>query len=194
MKKRVLVIIVIFAGFIKPIYTQNEPKQAINICAIAIPVMDMYVVNYEYLYHSRHGLAVRVEYAPRLKGANTNGVMWAGVLDYRWHLSPVMNGFFAEPYLRYRYSSGSGKTRLNNYKYNVSELNLGLNAGFRWISKLGINVVIAAGYGYSIIKENLTPSNSDIEFTFTKFKNDNVTNTSLFDAPFYGEVSIGYAF
>ena len=64
---------------------QDEPRQAINICAIAIPVMNLYVVNYEYLYHNRHGLAARIEYAPKLKSADTKGVAWSeiwGSLQY----------------------------------------------------------------------------------------------------------------
>ena len=194
MKIRAILIMVIITAFLHASFAQIKPKQAINICAIAIPVMNMYVINYEYLLHSRHGLAARIEFAPNLKGANTNGVMWAGVLDYRWHFSPKMNGFFVGPYLRYRYSSGSGSAAVTDYKYNVPELNLGVNGGFRWISKIGINVVFAAGYGYSFVKENLSPSSPDVNSTFLKFKKDNVTNTSLFDAPFYGEVSIGYAF
>jgi hypothetical protein len=186
---------VVIAIFINSSFAQqDEPKQAINICAIAIPVMNMYVLNYEYLYKKRHGLAFRIEFAPKLKGANTNGVMMAGVLNYRWHLSPHLKNFFIGPYARYRYIYGSGKVGTTNYDYNVPEINLGLNGGYRWVSKIGINVVISAGYGYSFVKENIKPFSSEISTNFSAFKNDNVTNTSLFDAPFYGEVSIGYAF
>lgn len=173
---------------------QDEPRQAINICAIAIPVMNMYVINYEYLYHNRHGLAARIEYAPKLKGADTKGVAWAVVLNYRWHFSPKLENFFVGPYARYRYVYGSGTTGATNYDYNVPEVNLGINGGYRWVSKIGINVVLAAGYGYSIVKENITPSNSDVNSVFSTFKKANETNSVLLDAPFYGEVSIGYAF
>lgn len=173
---------------------QDEPRQAINICAIAIPVMNMYVINYEYLYHNRHGLAARIEYAPKLKGADTKGVAWAVVLNYRWHFSPKLENFFVGPYARYRYVYGSGTAGATNYDYNVPEVNLGINGGYRWISKIGINVVLAAGYGYSIVKENITPSNSDVNSVFSTFKKANETNSVLLDAPFYGEVSIGYAF
>lgn len=194
MKNIILVTIVIIVGFLKTSYAQDEPRQAINICAIAIPVMNMYVINYEYLYQKRHGLAARIEYAPKLKGANTQGVMLAGVLNYRWHFSPELKNLFVGPYARYRYVYGSGTAGATNYDYNVPEVNLGINGGYRWVSKIGINVVLAAGYGYSIVKENITPFNSDVNSVFSTFKKANETNSVLLDAPFYGEVSIGYAF
>jgi len=78
-------ILIVVAFSITKLHAQDEPRQAINICAVAIPVMNMYVVNYEYLYHERHGLATRIEYVPNLKGADNKGTAWAAVLDYRWH-------------------------------------------------------------------------------------------------------------
>lgn len=173
---------------------QDEPRQAINICAIAIPVMNLYVINYEYLYHNRHGLATRIGYAPKLEDANTKGVGWEAVLNYRWHFSPKLENFFVGPYIRYHYVYGSGVAEAIKYDFNVHEVNLGLNGGYRWISKIGINVVLAAGYGYSISKENLMPTNPVIESAFSTFKNANNTNNTFLDAPFFGEVSIGYAF
>ena len=173
---------------------QNEPRQAINICAIAIPAMNMYVINYEYLYHNRHGLATRIGYVPKLEDADTKGDGWEAILNYRWHFSPKLENFFVGPYLRYRYVYGSGMAEASNYDFNVNEVNLGLNGGYRWVSKIGINVVLAAGYGYSIGKENLMPTNPEIESAFSAFKNANNTNSTFLDAPFYGEVSIGYAF
>ena len=173
---------------------QEEPRQAINICAIAIPVMNIYVVNYEYLYHNRHGLAARIGFAPKLEDAGTKGVGWQGVLNYRWHFSPKLKNFFVGPYLRYNYVYGSGMTEASNYDFNVHEVNLGLNGGYRWVSKIGINVVFAAGYGYSIGKENLMPTNPAIESAFSGFKNANNTNSAFLDAPYYAEFSIGYAF
>ena len=194
MKIKILFTIIIITAFLKTSYAQEEPKHAINICAIAIPVLNMYVVNYEYLYHKHHGLAARIEYAPNLKGANTNGVGWAGVLNYRWHFSQKLENFFVGPYIRYRYVYGSGTAKTKHYDFNVPELNLGINGGYRWISKIGINVVLAAGYGYSLSKEKFTPSDADVTSTFSTFKKANNTNTSWLDAPFYGEVSFGYAF
>ena len=194
MKSKLLITILVIASFVKTSQAQDEPQHAINICAIAIPVMNMYVVNYEYLHKKKHGLAVRIEYAPNLKGANTNGVMSAGVLNYRWHFSPKLKSFFVGPYVRYRYVKGSGKAKTIDYNYNVSEINFGLNGGYRWVSKNGINIVLAAGYGYSITKENISPYNSEVNDVFSRFKKANYVNTSLLDAPFYGELSIGFTF
>ena len=173
---------------------QKEPRQAINICATAIPVMNMYVFNYEYLYRNRHGLAARIGYAPKLEDADTKGVGWEGLINYRWHFSSKLENFFVGPYLRYHYVYGSGMADASNYEFEVHEINLGLNGGYRWVSKIGINVVIAAGYGYSISNENLMPTNTDINSAFSTFKNANNTNNTFLDAPFYGELSIGYAF
>jgi len=173
---------------------QDEPRQAINICAIAIPFMNIYVVNYEYLYHNRHGLAARIGFAPKLEDAGTKGVGWQAVLNYRWHFSPKLKNFFVGPYLRYNFVYGSGMAETSSYDFNVHEVNLGLNGGYRWVSKIGINVVLAAGYGYSIGKENLMPTNPVIESAFSVFKNANNTNSAFLDAPYYAEFSIGYAF
>lgn len=189
-------LLIIFLYFIihDGISQENEPKQAINVCAIAIPVMNFYVLNYEYLYQSRHGLAARFEYAPKMKGAETTGVALAGVLNYRWHFTPNLKGFFVGPYARYRYVYGNGETEHGDYKFNVPEINVGLNAGYRWVSKIGVNVVVSAGYGYSWKEENLSPDNQQVKSKLNEFKSANDANKAILDAPFYGELSIGYAF
>ncbi|MBK9759937.1 MAG: DUF3575 domain-containing protein [Flavobacteriales bacterium] len=169
-------------------------KQAISVCALAIPLMNLYVINYEYLYQDRHGLAARLEYAPNLKGENTRGDALGGVLNYRWHLSPKLSGFFVGPYARYRYVYGSGSVEGTEYDFEVPELNVGVNGGYRWVAKCGFNVVLAAGYGYSSAKERLTPSNDAVIDGFNAFKDADDANSSMLDAPFYGEFSIGYAF
>jgi len=169
---------------------QNERKHAINVCAIAIPTMNLYVLNYEYLYHQRHGLAVRAEYAADLSGEGANGTGMAGVLNYRWHFSPKLDNFFIGVYGRYRYVSGSGIAEGINYDFSIPEVNLGVNGGYRWVSKIGINVVLAAGYGYSWGSENITPLNEQVISNFNAFKKAE----SYIEAPYYGEVSIGYAF
>jgi len=195
MKMKVLFIVLIVSGiFINQLHAQDEPRQAVNICALAIPLMNMYVVNSEYLYHERHGLAARIEYAPKLRGADTKGVALAGVLNYRWHLSPKLKNFFVGPYARYRYVYGSGTAETTDYEFKVPEINLGINAGYRWVSKIGFNVLIAAGYGYSIGDDKLTPASEETISTFKSFKKANDTNSVMLDAPFYGEFSIGYAF
>jgi len=189
-----LLILVLIINTYNGIAQEKQPKQAINICAVAIPVMNFYVLNYEYLHNDRHGLALRLEYAPEMKGANTTGVAWAGVINYRWHFTPELKNFFFGPYARYRYVNGEGSTVETDYDFNVPEFNLGLNAGYRWISKIGINAVIAVGYGYSWSRENISPESDNILDEFNKFKKANDANTAILDAPFYGELSIGYAF
>jgi len=199
MKTLVLLIFAIVALCISPngeLQAQNDRKeddrkQAINVCALAIPLMNMYVVNYEFLYQKRHGLAARLGYSPNLKGADTKGVALAGVLNYRWHFSPKLNNFFIGPYARYRHVNGSGTVEGANYEFEVPELNLGVNGGYRWVSKIGFNVVLSAGYGFSFVKDRLTPSNEKVIDEFNSFKK---SNDAVLDAPFYGEFSIGYAF
>ena len=192
--KMVALTIIVTACITTPLRSQEDPQQAVNVCAIAIPVMNMYVVNYEYLYQQRHGLAARVEYAPNLSGADTDGDAMAGVLNYRWHFSPKLENFFVGLYTRYRYVHGSGAAGGESYTFKVNEVNVGINGGYRWISPIGINIVFAAGYGYSMGEENLEPSNVNTVSSFNAFKKANDTNEVILDAPFYGEVSIGYAF
>ena len=189
--KKVFTAIIVILALSKVLNAQDGPKQAINVCAVAIPVMNMYVFNYEYLYKKRHGLAARAEYAPKLEGADTKGTAWAVVFDYRWHFSPGLKNFFVGPYARYRYVEGAGAAEGTDYNFNVPGVNLGLNGGYRWVSKIGVNVVVAAGYGYSFSKENISSSNTSVNSVFSKFKDENNT---LLDAPFYGEFSVGYAF
>ena len=190
--KKILFVITIMATAIAPLYADNPPNQAVNICAVAIPVMNMYVINYEYLYNERHGLAARLEYNPMSGSGIDDATGFAAVLDYRWHLYPKLDSFFAGPYARYRYVDGSGHAAGTTFNFKVPEVNIGLNVGYRWIhDATGINVVFAFGYGYSWVTEKITPTNDNIESTFKNFKND---NDAFLDAPFYGEFSIGYAF
>ena len=193
MRKMILNIILITLAFsITTLHAQEKPAQAINICAAAIPLMHMYVINYEYLYHEHHGLAARLEYNPMSGSGIDDATGIAVVLDYRWHFSPELESFFVGPYIRYRYVDGSGTDAGTKFDFKVPEVNLGVNAGYRWIhDATGINVVLAFGYGYSWVTEEITPTNDNIKSIFNKFKKDNDT---FLDAPFYGEFSIGYAF
>lgn len=191
--KLILLFCIIFSST-SLVKAQDEPRQAINVCAVAIPIMNIYVVNYEYLYQDRHGLAARVGFAPKLKDDGINGVGLQGVLNYRWHFSPKLKNFFAGPYIRYNYAYGSGMAGIDDFDFDVHEVNIGLNGGYRWVSKIGINVVFAVGYGYSMSSENITPANSNVNSVFSDFKNANNTNSAFLDAPYFGEFSIGYAF
>jgi hypothetical protein len=190
--KKILFVLTIITIFIVPLNAKNLPKQAVNICAVAIPAMNMYVINYEYLYNERHGMAARLEYNPMSASGIDDARGVAVVLDYRWHLSPKLESFFVGPYARYRYVDGSGSVEGIKFDFTVPEVNIGLNAGYRWIhDATGINVVFAFGYGYSWVTEKINPTNTKIVSTFNEFKKDNDT---FLDAPFYGEFSIGYAF
>lgn len=186
-----LISVMLISAFAVPLHAEEQPNHAINICAVAISVMNMYVVNYEYLLDYKHGLDVRLEYNPMSSDEiDANGV--AAVLDYRWHLSPAMESLFAGPYARYRYVDGSGDVSGTDFDFNVSEVNLGVNVGYRWINDAtGINAVFAFGYGNSWETEELSVESDDIIYTYDEFKKDNET---YFDAPFNAEFSIGYAF
>jgi len=190
--KKILYAVIIIITLIAPMYANNPPEHAVNICAVAIPVMNMYVLNYEYLYKERHGLAARLEYNPMSGSGIDDAIGMAAVIDYRWHLIPKLESFFIGPYARYRYVDGSGSAEGTKFDFKVPEVNLGLNVGYRWIhDATGINFVFAFGYGYSWVTEKITPNNDNINTTFKKFKKG---NDSYLDAPFNGEFSIGYAF
>lgn len=116
----------------------------------------------------------------------------AALLDYRCHLSPALESFFAGPYARYRYAEGSGNASGTDFDFSVSEVNLGVNTGYRWIhDATGIKVVFAFGYGNSRITEDVLSGNDEVMTAFDAFKDDNET---YFDAPFAAEFSMGYAF
>ena len=91
--KKMFCTITVIATFLAPLYSDSPPKQAVNICAVAIPVLNMYVINYEYLYTGRHGLAARLEYNPMSGSGIDDATGIAVVLDYRWHLSPELESF-----------------------------------------------------------------------------------------------------
>ncbi len=187
-----ILVILGLVGTISAKEIKSPPTQAFNICALAMPLMNLYAVNYEYLFQDHHGLDVRLEYIP-LQDENTgitaNG--FSTTLDYRWHFSPKMESFFIGPYIRYRYLTGNG----TSFDFVVSELNVGINAGYRWIHKpTGINVVLAAGYGYSWTNRNFSDSSSSVLSAYNSFAKANAGTVNFVEAPFLGEFSIGYAF
>ena len=57
--------------------------------------------------------------------------------------------------------------------------------------KNGFNVIMLADYGFSHYEENVSQRNAAVDSAIDTFKDD---NDLLFDNPFYGEFSIGYAF
>lgn len=171
--------------------TKDEERHAVTLCALAIPLMHAYVLNYEYLAADHHGLAVRLEYAPMIDTAEVDGTEVAGVFNYRYHLSPKMGSLFVGAYGRYRQVFGKGRAAGVDFDFTVPEVNVGLNVGYRWIVWKGFNAVFSAGYGYSLTKTRVSPdatATSDALHAFAK------KNAQFMDAPFYGEFSIGYAF
>ncbi|MDH3354385.1 MAG: DUF3575 domain-containing protein [Chromatiales bacterium] len=169
---------------------KDATDQAINICALAIPMFNQYIVNYEYLHDQTHGLGVRLEYAPMSdEFIDATGVALA--LNYRWHISKSMDSIFVGVYTRYRVNTGTGTVEGTAFEFTRPELTAGLNVGKRWTWDNGFNTLFSLGYGASMVTEDLTPKNASIDAALTTFKNDNDT---FFDAPFYGEFSIGYAF
>lgn len=166
--------------------------QALNICALAIPLVKQYVVIYEKTYEQRHGLAVRIEYAPM----SDSGITATGqgiLLNYRLHYSPSMESVFMGPYLRYRKVSGSGVVAGTAFDFTIPEFTVGLNFGKRWVWQNGVDVVMAIGYGKVLGSntETLSSSSAAINAALTTFKNN---NSAFINAPLYGEFSIGYVF
>ncbi len=192
-----LIILILSSPLIAEEQETNPPvNQAINICALAIPIMNLYVLSYEYLLADYHGIALRAEIIP-LKDSDTgiDGLGSAAVINYRWHPFSRIDSFFVGPYARYRYVTGSGNISGTSFDYSIPEFTLGINAGYRWIfGSSGFNVVMAAGYGYSWREENFSTNTSAIQTAFREFKGANAGTTNFVDAPFYGEFSLGYAF
>lgn len=171
--------------------TGDHEKQALNLCALAVPLMNAYVLNYEYLVDGHHGLAARLELAPTLDTAAVDGTELALVLNYRYHFSPKMQSAFVGAYARARYVYGEGSVDGMSFDFDAPEVNVGLNFGYRWIISHGINVVIAAGYGYSWQVKNVSDSRQAARDAFAAYVDN---NGEFVDAPFYGEFSVGYAF
>jgi len=137
-------------------------------------------------------MLVRIEYEDVPKtytdaSIESNG--WVYSLNYRRHLSGGMNSVFLGAYSRYRIYRGSGTLELNKFNFKLPSLTLGLNAGKRWVWNSGFNITVSAGYGINFDNRQATPSNNSIESALDQFEED-----YDFISPFYGEISIGYAF
>lgn len=170
---------------------EDAERHAVTLCALAIPLMNAYVINYEYLLERHHGLAVRLEYAPMRDTDAVDGTELAAVFNYRFHLSPKMSSFFVGAYGRYRTVYGEGTAEGAPFRFSVPEAVVGLNVGYRWIVWKGINAVFSAGYGYAWTKTTRTPDRKAQEEALAAFAD---RNAQFMDAPFYGEFSVGYAF
>jgi hypothetical protein len=172
-------------------FPDREFKHALNICPIA-PVFGIYALNYEYLFSSKNGMVGRIEYEDVPKtytdaSIESNG--WAFSLNYRRHFSGRMDSFFLGAYSRYRVYNGNGTLESEKFDFELPSITLGLNAGKRWVWSKGFNITVSAGYGVSFDDRQVTPSSNAIESALDQLEND-----YDFISPFYGEVSIGYAF
>ncbi len=169
----------------------NTEQHAVNICALAIPLMNAYVVNYEYLHQGHHGFDVRLEFSPMLDTELVDGTELAAVLNYRYHIAPQMTSLFVGAYARYRYVYGSGKADGVAFDFAVPEVAAGLNIGYRWVFWHGFNAVISGGYGLAWQNTTLTSNQDGAHNAFQGLVDK---NPAFVNAPFFGEFSVGYAF
>jgi len=170
----------------------KEFNQAVNMCPGGI-VFGIYSVNYEYLAGQNHGLVARFDYESVSETLSDDTIMKANgygfTFNYRWHFSGELESFYIGSYARYKVYKGDGTNGSTKFDFTLQEYTLGLNAGKRWVWNSGINVNCAFGYGISKLKEETDPSNSLNDSTLDKFIDD-----YTFIDPFYGEISVGYAF
>jgi hypothetical protein len=166
-------------------------KHAINVCPIA-PVFGIYSINYEYLISPQNGIVARFEYEAvpnTYTDANIESSGKAFTLNYRRHLKEGMNSIFLGAYTRYRKYKGDGELDSEKFDYTISSYTLGLNTGKRWAWNSGFNIVFSLGYGYSFDERTAVPTNDGIEDAL-----DQLEEEYDFMSPFFGELSIGYAF
>ncbi len=166
-------------------------KHAINVCPIA-PVFGIYAINYEYLFKPKHGIVARFEYEDVPKAytdASIESNGWAFSLNYRLHFSGELNSLFLGAYARYKTYKGNGVLESESFDFEWPSTTLGLNGGKRWVWNSGFNLTVSGGYGLSFENREAIPSNSAIKLALDQLEND-----YDFISPFYGEVSIGYAF
>ena len=188
--KRIGLIALFCLGLCGPAMASQAPNQAFNICALAIPLYNQYIANYEYVYNNLHGMNVRIEYVP-LEGENIEGDGLSVALNYRWHIFESFDSFFVGIYTRYRVNSGGGEVDGTAFDFERPEFTAGLNAGKRWTWNNGFNMLFSLGFGESLVKESVSNRNAAINAEFSQFMADNSLH---FDESFYGEFSFGYAF
>lgn len=171
--------------------SRNEFRSAINMCPGGI-AFGIFSINFEYLIKPKHGLVARFDYEAVPKTYTEALIDAYGIgftLNYRYHFSGEMNSLFLGAYARYRTYIGTGTSEAGEFDFTIPEYTFGLNAGKRWAWNNGLNVTLALGYGFSIINREVEPSNEYNESMVDNFEDD-----YNFSGPFYGELSIGYAF
>ncbi len=180
--------------------SQSEFRHSINSCPFA-PAFGIFSINYEFLFRPHHGLVARFDYEAIPKRFEERSIPenypdafikasgWGFIVNYRWHISGELNSIFIGVYSRYRQFNGTGLVESTDFEFTVSEITAGINAGKRWVWKNGFNINMGFGYGFSKDTWNSTPANNSTEAVLDTFKD----SYDFFD-PFYGELSIGYAF
>ncbi len=169
----------------------KEFNQAINFCPGGI-IFGIYAINYEYLAGKNHGLVARFDYesvSETLSDDKMEANGYAYTFNYRWHFSEAMESFYIGSYVRYKYYKGDATDGATKFDFTLHEYTLGLNAGKRWVWNSGFNINCAFGYGISKLNKKTDPTTPSIESKL----NDFVDGYTFID-PFYGEISIGYAF
>jgi len=179
------------SSFSKSNSPQSEFKHAINICPIA-PIFGFYSINYEYLISPKNGIISRFDYEDVPKTYTNASIESSGIgftLNYRRHLSGEMNSLFLGAYTRYRLYKGSGELESEKIDLTLQSYSIGLNAGKRWAWDSGFNIVFSLGYGFDINQSETNPDDGSFDDIVEQFKQE-----YEFMSPFYGELSIGYAF
>ncbi|MCP5062967.1 MAG: DUF3575 domain-containing protein [Ignavibacteriae bacterium] len=171
--------------------SKNEVNQAVNFCPGGI-IFGIYAINYEYLAGKNHGLVARFDYesvSETLSNDKMEASGYAYTFNYRWHFSETMESFYVGSYVRYKLYNGDATDGATKFDFTLHEYTLGLNAGKRWVWNSGFNINCAFGYGISKLNKETDPTSSSIDSKLDEFIDD-----YTFIDPFYGEISIGYAF
>jgi len=121
--------------------------------------------------------------------ANIESSGVAFILNYRYHFSGQLGSTFVGAYSRYKIYTGNGTLNAQDFDFNLNHFTLGVNAGKRWVWNSGFNITFQLGYGIATDNRTATPSNANIESTLNLFE-----KKYDFIDPFFGELSIGWAF
>jgi hypothetical protein len=78
---------------------------------------------------------------------------------------------------------------MQDFDFNLKHFTFGLNAGKRWVWNSGFNITFQLGYGLATDTRKATPTSNDIESALNSYEK----KYDLID-PFFGELSIGWAF
>jgi len=171
---------------------EKKITKAINSCPGGV-AFGIYSINYEQLFGNNHGLVCRFDYEDVPKNyteAKLKAKGGALILNYRYHLSGEMESGYIGIYSRYRVYSGTGTLESTNFDFTIPEVTLGVNIGKRWVWDNGINLNLAFGYGFFLLKDQKTsPLIESTNSILDKFE-----DSYDFIDPFLGEFSIGYAF